>query len=171
MKTTSSFMKSGVFTLGSNFPECLKIKNIIEVDNLKACNWSCLEGLLKLLGGFDEVYLKGLGDYHGSDIPFKIKKLGYKIIFNSRVKLEHHVEIGKIQKATQAAFYRIQNFIIFYHRYFSIKSFNQFLKFNVNLIMQNGYYFYRFLTTGCFNQLGAIPGTIIGLFKAYILKI
>ncbi len=171
IKEVSIFLKSGAFSLGSNFSDCLKIKNIIQVDGLEACNWSCRTKLLKSLGGFDEIYLKGIGDCHESDIPFKIKKLGYKIVFNPKAKLEHHVEIGKVQKARPASFYRIQNFIIFYHRYFPIKSFDQLLRFKVNLLMQNGYYFYRFLTTGNFSQLGAIPGTIVGLFRAYILKV
>jgi len=171
MKEVGLFLKSGAFTLGSNFPDCLKIKNIIEVDNLEACNWSCRENLLKSLGGFDEIYLKGLSECYEADIPLKIKKLGYKIVFNPKVKSEHHVEIGKVQKARPAAFYRIQNFIIFYHRYFPIKSFDQLLRFKVNLIMQNGYYFYRFLTTGNFSLLGAIPGTIVGLIRAYIFNV
>lgn len=170
IKEVSLFLKSGAFTLGSNFSDCLKIKKIIEVDNLEACNWSCREKLLKSLGGFDEIYLKGLGDCSEADVPFRIKKLGYKIIFNPKAKLEHHVEIGGVKKARPAAFYRIQNFIIFYHRHFSIKSFDQFLRFMVNLMMQNGYYFYRFLTTGSLNQLGAFPGTIVGLIKAYIFN-
>lgn len=170
IKEVSLFLKSGAFTLGSNFPDCLKIKKIMEVDNLEACNWSCREKLLKLLGGFDEIYLKGLGDCSEADVPFKIKKLGYKIVFNPKARLEHHVEVGRVQKARPASFYRIQNFIIFYHRYFPIKSFDQLSKFMVNLMMQNGYYFYRFLTTGSFNQLGAIPGTIIGLIKAYVFN-
>ena len=171
IKEVSLFLKSGAFTLGSNFPDCLKIKKIIEVDNLEACNWSCREKLLKSLGGFDEIYLKGLGDCSEADIPFKIKKLGYKIVFNPKAKLEHHVEIGSVQKARPASFYRIQNFIIFYHRHFPIKSPDQLSRFMVNLVMQNGYYFYRFLTTGNFNQLGAIPGTMVGLFRAYVLKV
>jgi len=171
IKEVSLFLKSGAFTLGSNFPDCLKIKKIIEVDNLEACNWSCREKLLKSLGGFDEIYLKGLGDCSEADIPFKIKRLGYKIVFNPKAKLEHHVEIGSVQKARPASFYRIQNFIIFYHRHFPIKSPDQLSRFMINLVMQNGYYFYRFLTTGNFNQLGAIPGTMVGLFRAYVLKV
>lgn len=171
IKEVSIFLKSGAFSLGSNFPGCLKIKKIIEVDGFEACNFSCRTKLLKSFGGFDEIYLKGIGDYHESDLPFRIKKRGYKIVFNPKVKLEHHVEIGKVQKARPAAFYRIQNFIIFYARYFPIKSFDQLLRFKVNLLMQNSYYFYRFLTTGNLSLLGAIPGTIIGLFRAYILKV
>ena len=170
IKEVSTFFKSGAFSLGSNFTDCLKIKGIIEVDGFEACNFSSRTKLLKTLGGFDKIYLKGIGDCHESDIPFKIKKLGYKIVFNPKVKLEHHVEIGKVQKARPATFYRIQNFIIFYHRYFPIKSFDQLLRFKVNLLMQNGYYFYRFLTTGNFTLLGSFPGTIVGLFRAYILK-
>lgn len=161
----SQFLESGVFTLGSNFKSCLLNNKIIEVNNLEACNWSSRTEILKRNSGFDEIYLKGLGDYHEADAALNIKKAGFKLVFNPKVKLCHNVEIGKVEKARLAPYWRIQNFIIFYFRFFRIKNFGQFLKFFTNLSLQNGYYIFRFLTTGKVNQLGSIPGTIVGFFK------
>ena len=160
----SQFLQSGVFTLGTNFNTSLS-KEISDVNNLEACNWSARTLILRKIGGFDEIYLKGLGDYHEADAAFKIKKAGYRLVFNPNVKLRHNVEVGVVDKARPAPYWRIQNFIIFYFRFFKIKSANQFFRFLSNLLMQNCYYLFRFLTTGKTNQLGSIPGTIVGFSK------
>lgn len=162
----SQFLPSGVFTLGSNYKSALALKRPIDVNNLEACNWSSRTALLKKIGGFDEIYTKGLSDYHEADAALKIKALGYRLVFNPKANLIHNVEVGIVQKARPAAYYRIQNFIIFYFRFYKIRNLKQFSTFFLNLSLQNGYYFYRFLTTGKVNQLGAIFGTIVGLLKA-----
>lgn len=165
IKQPSLFLESGLFTLGSNFPQAAKLNKILEVSNLEACNFSARTKILKQIGGFDPIYLKGLGDYHEADAALKIKRSGFRLVFNPKVKLYHRVEMGTVPKARPAAFYRIQNFLIFYFRFFKFKSPNQVFKFSLNLIMQNFYYTYRFLTTGKINQLGAIPGTLIGILN------
>lgn len=165
MYEVSQFLKSGVFTLGSNFKESVNLSAPIEVNNLEACNWSARTALLKQIGGFDKIYVNGLGDYHEADAALKIKKLGYKLIFNPKVKLKHNVEEGKVDKARPAPYWRIQNFIIFYFRFFDIESIDQLLQFLINVLLQNGYYLFRFFTTGKLNQLGALPGTIVGFTK------
>lgn len=160
----SQFLDSGVFTIGSNYPQSKKLDKI-EVNNLEACNWSSRTSLLKKIGGFDKLYLIGLGDYHEADAALKIHNLGYKLIFNPKVALRHNVEIGKVENARPHSFYRIQNFIFFYFRFFKIKSFGQLIKFLTNLFLQNSYYVYKFITTGNIPQLYAIPGTFVGLTR------
>lgn len=162
----SQFIKSGVFTLGSNFETCLSIDKILEVGNLEACNWSARTKILRDIGGFDDIYLRGLGDYHEADAAFKVKKQGYRLVFNSKVKLRHNVEVGIVEEARPASYWRIQNFIIFYFRFFKIKSLDQLIKFLANIFLQNGYYFLKFLKTGRISQLGAVFGTIIGFSRA-----
>lgn len=163
----SKFLKSGAFTLGSNFPKCLELGSVVEADNLEACNWSCRTEILRRNGGFDEIYLQGLGDYHEADAAFRIKEAGYRLVFDPAVKLRHNVEIGKVKKARPAPYYRIQNFFIFYGRHIRIKSLDHFLRFATNVLLQNGYFFFRFLTTGSFDQLGAVPGTLVGAVRGF----
>lgn len=170
MYDVSSFLKSGVFTLGSNFKSCLNIKGLVEVNNLEACNWSCRTELLKKIGGFDSIYVKGLGDYHEADAALKIKNLGYKLIFNPKASLKHNVEGGKVESSRPNSYYRIQNFIIFYFRFFKIKSPEQFFKFTLNLTLQNCYYVWKFFRTLNLSNLGAIPGTFVGLLKVLFVK-
>lgn len=165
MYEVSQFLQSGVFTLGSNFKNSLELSGLIEVNNLEACNWSVRTALLKQAGGYDEIYTKGLGDYHEADAALKIKKIGYKLIFNPKVKLKHNVEAGKVDKARPAPYWRIQNFIIFYFRFFDIESIDQLLRFLTNILFQNGYYLFRFFTTGKISQLGALFGTVVGFTK------
>ena len=161
----SQFLKSGVFTLGSNFPSALALEKAVEVNNLEACNWSARTEILKHIGGFDEIYLKGLGDYHEADAALKIQKTGKKLVFNPQVRLRHNVEVGKVEAARPAPYWRIQNFIIFYFRFFRLQSLDQFLRLMTNILLQNAYYLFRFLTTGKRSQLGAIPGTFVGFAK------
>lgn len=165
MYEVSQFLKSGVFTLGSNFPQAAALPASLEVNNLEACNWSARTAILKEIGGYDEIYVKGLGDYHEADAALKIQKAGYKLIFNPKVKLRHNVEVGTVAKARPAPYWRIQNFIIFYFRFFDVESLDQLSRFVVNVLLQNGYYFFRFCTTGKFSQLGAMPGTLVGFMK------
>ena len=124
MYEPSMFLKSGAFTLGSNYPKALKIKHLIDVDNLEACNWSCRRNLLLKIGGFDESYTKGLGEFHEADAARKINCLGYRLIFNPQVQLKHNVEQGKVQDARGESFWRIQNFVLFYFRFNRIKNFD-----------------------------------------------
>lgn len=166
----STFLPSGVFTIGSNFKSSLKLRGLLRVNNLEACNWSARTKLLKKVGGFDEIYVKGLGDYHEADAALKIKSLGYYLIFNPRVKLQHNVESGHIPKARPAPYYRIQNFIIFYFRFFRIKNLSQLTRFSINLFLQNCYFLFRFITTGNIYQLTAIIGTLIGIMKVIFIK-
>lgn len=166
----SQFLESGVFTIGSNYLKSTKIKNIIEVTNLEACNWSSRTHLLKKIKGFDKIFLKGLGDYHEADSALKIKNLGYKLVFNSKVKLKHNVEIGKVELSRPHTYYRIQNFIIFYFRYFPIRSIKQLAKFFLNLFIQDSYYLYKFFTTRDTQQLLFFPGTFVGFMKVIFNK-
>lgn len=161
----SCFLDSGVFTLGSNFPSAREIKTKLEVSNLEACNWSARRELLVKVGGFDTVFLKGLGDYHEADAALKIKKLGYKLIFNPKVALKHNVEIGKVSAVRPNSYYRIQNFIVFYFRYNKISSPIKLLRFLSNVCLQNGYYIITSIKNKATSPLGAIPGTFVGFVR------
>ncbi|QQG44069.1 MAG: glycosyltransferase [Candidatus Roizmanbacteria bacterium] len=162
MFEVGKFLRSGNFSIGANFSTCLKIKSQ-EVENFEACNFACKTSLIKRLGGFDETFAKGLGDYHEADMACKIRKSGYKIIFNPQAIVHHHIEAGGKIKSRPDSYNRIKNFIIFYRRHMKISSFDTLLRFSINVILQNGYYLYKFLTTGNISNLGSIPGTITGL--------
>lgn len=163
MKEVSLFTRSGAFTLGSNFEETVKkIKQPKSVDNLEACNFSVRRTLLEQFGGFDQTFSKGLSEFHEADIACKVRKAGYKNIFNPKVKVWHNVE--KSTAVRGDSYHRIQNFIIFYRRHLANPDIRSWLLFLLNVLLQNGYYIVQFFRTGKWELLGSIPGTVVGLF-------
>lgn len=160
------FMKSGNFSLGSNLKENTR-GPIREVENLEACNFACKTEVLKKIGGFDRTFQKGLGDYHEADIACKMRILGFKIVFNPKALLYHHVEFGNVSPARPDAFHRMSNFIIFYNRHIGIRNADYFIRFMLNIFMQNAYYVSIFLKTRNFKQLGSIGGTFWGVYQSY----
>jgi len=158
----STFLKSGVFTLGSNFKNHLPKKSKI-VNNLEACNFALRTQLLKGLGGFDQLFSRGLGEYHEADIAFKIQEAGYQIMFHPQAIIHHNIKRGS-SKTRSDAYHRIQNFICFYKRHFDIDTLDTLIRFSTNLFLQNCYYVYTGLKRKDMSQLGSIPGTLKGLF-------
>lgn len=158
------FFRSGAFSVGSNFKDCLKLKGVIEVDHHEACNLAVRRDLLESIGGFDEIYT-GVGDYNESDVSFKIRKLGYKILFNPKAKIFHLTSRDGVYKKRVNSYCRMLNFIIFYFRHIKPNNLDKFLRFSSYLFFLNGYYTYRFFTTWNFGYLQSIPATFIGFFQ------
>lgn len=61
---------------------------IIEVDHLRGCNMSFRKSALEEAGGFDTNYT-GSNVLEETDLCVKIKKLGYKILFNPKMAVIH----------------------------------------------------------------------------------
>ena len=164
LNEVSQFARSGAFTLGSNFEETVsQIKHSKSVDNLEACNFSVRRILLERFGGFDQTFSHGLSEYHEADVACKITEAGYQNIFNPKAKVWHNVE--KSEDTRGDSYHRIQNFIIFYRRHLAQPNIMSWLRFLLYIKMQNAYYIYLFLKTGKWELLGAIPGSIVGLFR------
>lgn len=158
------WFKSGAFSLGSNYPECLELKEPIEVDHHEACNMATRKYLLEKIGGFDQTFV-GIGEFSEPDVSFKIRKLGYKIIFNPKAVVYHLPSKEGFFKDRPNSYGRILNFINFYFRHIKLNTLDKFMRFNSYLLFLNGFFIYKFITTRQINQLGCIPGTIIGLTR------
>ncbi|MDI6783520.1 MAG: glycosyltransferase family 2 protein [bacterium] len=161
--------RSGAFSVGSNYKECLNIPNIVEVDYLEACNMSLKRELVAQIGGFDEGY-KEVAEWHEPDAIYKIKKLGYIMVFNPKAVLWHYMSQSGIYQARTNAFWRPHNFLRFYLKHIKINSWSKFHRVFAYLFFMNSYFIYKFLLTRKFSQLSAIPGTIYGLFKYSFMK-
>ncbi len=164
----SHWFKSGAFSLGSSYPGSLK-ENFQEVNNLEACNFSVRTNLLRRIGGFDVTYT-GVGDYHEGDASFKIKNLGYKLIFNPKVILYHCPSQDGFFNDRPSSYPRMVNFIIFYLRNIKLDSFSKGVRFVSYIIFQDCYYFYQFIITKQSSQLGAIRGSVVGFLEYYKSK-
>ncbi|MDO8497626.1 MAG: glycosyltransferase [bacterium] len=156
------FLSNGAFSIGSNFKECIPTTKPFEVMNVEGCNFAVKTSLLKRIGGFDTTFQKGLGEYHEADIALKIRSEGKIIIFNPKAFIYHKIQ-NNLDSTRPDAYNRVKNYLIFYKRYFKIKSLSTLIRFILYLGMQNLYYFYKFLSSRDSSQLGAWLGTIDGL--------
>jgi len=159
----SRWYRCGAFSLGTNFKESLK-QPIQEVSNLEACNFSVRTRLLRKIGGFDMGYT-GVGEYHEPDAALKIKKLGYKLIFNPKAMLNHCPSQDGFFHDRPSSFGRMTNFIRFHQAHLKSDKLQDKFRFALYLLFLNIFYIYLAITRRQYDQLGAIPGTITGLIN------
>ncbi len=159
------FFKSGAFSLGSGFSHYLKsITEPIEVDYLESCNWSVRKSLLDKIGGFDPRFI-GVGDYFEADAAYKIKGLGYKMLFSPDVKIRHMVSKVGAFGSRSHSYARSRNFILFYYRHIKPNSIGKIIRFMSYLFLMNSYFIFSFLKTGNASHLGGIYGTADGMIR------
>lgn len=156
-------LSSGAFTPGSNFASCLNIPASVEVDYLEACHMCFRRSLFEKIGGFDYSYT-GTGEWNEPDFSFKVRKLGYKLIFNPKAVTWHYISQGGVFKARTYAYERSRNFIYFYLNNVKPNSLNKFFRFATNLIFINAYWVYKFFQSKNKDWLYGIWGTFTGLF-------
>jgi GT2 family glycosyltransferase len=159
------FFRSGAFSLGSSLQQSLeKIDKPIEVDYLESCNWSVKKRLLDIIGSFDPRFI-GVGDYFEADAAYRIKKLGYKLIFVPKVKIKHMVSISGSFPSRSYAYARSRNFILFYYRQIKPNTIDKTMRFLCYLGLINLYFLYSFFRTGKVAHLTGIYGTLDGITR------
>lgn len=157
-------LPSGAFTPGSNYEKCLELTGLTQVDYLEACHMCFRRVLFEKIGGFNNAYT-GTGEWNEPEFAFKVRELGYKLVFNPKAVTEHHISQGGVFKARTNAYERSRNFIYFYFHNVKPDSLNKVFRFGVNLLYINAYWFYKFIQTGNPDWLGGIRGTLTGLAK------
>lgn len=163
VKEIGKILKCGTFTLGSNYPGSAMGDKLIDVDYLEACHMCLRRGLIEKVGGFDHCYT-GTGEWHEPDLAFKIRKLGYRLIFNQRAATEHRVSQQGVFHKRTFAFERSNNFIKYYFKNFKPRSLQALCRFYFYLLFMNCYWFYKALISKNVNWLSGIFGTFYGLF-------
>ena len=156
------FFRSGAFSLGSNYTDCLEMGEPFEVDHHEACNMAIRRDLLEKVGGFDCQY-GGVGDYHEADVSFKIIEQGSKILFNPKARVDHLPSQTGVYVERANSYWRTLNFINFYFRHIRPNTFDKFVRFTLYLTFLNSYFVYKAITTKQINQVGALHGTLVGL--------
>lgn len=154
--------KSGAWTPGSNFKQCLKIKKLIDVDYLEACNMALKKSLIEQVGGFDYGY-RGVGEWSELDLAMRIKKLGYRLVFNPKARVTHHISRGGVYNRRTYAKSRMENFLKFYFTHVFRLRPDYLLKFFAYLVFLNSYWAYKAITDKNIDWLGGWLGTITGL--------
>ncbi|MBI3619794.1 glycosyltransferase family 2 protein [Candidatus Roizmanbacteria bacterium] len=164
-KKVSAWFESGAFSLGSNYDES-RAEPRQDVTNLEPCNYSVRTKLLHRIGGFNTLYI-GIGEYYEADAAFRIRKLGYRLVFDPKVVVHHHPSRQGAYTQRGESHFRMSNFIFFYLNHIRVSSFSQMLQFLLYLLFLHSYYFYKFLKTLDPRQLGAFSGTLRGIILYY----
>ena len=158
------WFRSGAFSLGSNYVASTKLAGAQEVDHHEACNMAVRTELLRKVGGFDPVYT-GLGEFHEPDMSFKIRRMGFKILFEPRAVVFHDVSGGGYLMDRPNSYGRIINFLNFYFKHIRTDKMSNTVRLTSYLLFMDMYWLYGFLRTKQASQLGGIRGTIAGLAK------
>lgn len=104
---------SGAWSPGSNFPSALKLKKPIKVDYLEACNFAVRRSVLEEIGGYDLGY-KETSEWCEVDMAFRVRKSGYRLLFDPKVAVEHEVSGGGVYSRRFSTSHRLYNFLRFY---------------------------------------------------------
>lgn len=166
MYAVGEILPSGAFTPGSNYETCLELSGLLDVDYLEACHMCFRRFLFERIGGFNDAYT-GTGEWHEPEFAFKVKEIGYRLVFNPSAITEHRVSQSGVFKARTNAYERSRNFIHFYFRNIRPDTLNKLFRFGTNFIYINGYWCYKFMQTGNSDWLKGITGTITGLVKEF----
>lgn len=120
--------------------------------------------LLAASGGFDETY-EGTGEWNEPDFSFRVRREGWKLVFNPKAVTYHCISQAGVFKARTYSYERSRNFILFYKRWVKADSLEKFARFGCNLAFINAYWLFKFITSGNADWLGGIWGTVSGLAR------
>ena len=168
VKDVGRILKSGAFTPGSNYKECLSLTDPIDVDYLEACHMCFRRKLLEELKGFDYIY-EGTGEWQEPDLSFKVRKKGYRLVFNPRAVTYHYISQAGVFKDRTNSYERSKNFIFFYMRWIKPDSFGKIMRFGANLLFINLYWCYKFFQTRNPDWLRGILGVFAGFREARLI--
>ena len=156
--------RCGAWSPGSNFVSCLNLDGLTNVDYLEACNMSFRKSLVERVDGFDQNF-RSVSEWCEVDLSFKIRKLGYRLVFNPKAVIHHIVSQTGIYKKRTFAYDRMLNFIYFYLKDIRLDSLNKAIRFSLYLLFLNVYWLYKFIKTKNINWLTGLLGTLSGLIK------
>lgn len=154
--------KSGAWSPGSNLAEALTIKGLVTVDYLEACNMAVRRSLIERAGGLDFNY-KSTAEWSEVDLCFRIRKLGYRLVFNPRAIVHHMVSRSGVFREREFAAHRMMNLIYFYFEHVKPDTVDKCIRFLAYLTFLQVYWIYKFTSTRNSHYLGGISGTVRGL--------
>jgi len=169
MFSPGRLMPSGAWTPGSNFKQILKLKEPCEVDYLEACNMTLRRDLIKKVNGFDYSFT-GVAEWCELDLAIRIKKLGFKLIFDPKVKVNHNISQTGVYKRRTHSKQRMENFFKFYFRHIYKPEIKYIFKLFTYVLFLNGYWVFKAIKTNNINWLGGLIGTFTGLKRVSVFK-
>jgi GT2 family glycosyltransferase len=153
------FFKNGAYSIGSMMEEhARKMTDPIEVDFLDACSMSFKRKVLEEVGGFDGSYV-GLGDYHEPDLCFRVRKAGYKLVFNPKAIVYHFPKKVASGAESIRAYERQKNFARFVKKNFGFS-----FDFLLYAVFLSGYHLFKSISEEDLKFIKGISGLIRGWF-------
>lgn len=149
--------ESGAYSVGGSLLESTKLNSPISVDLLSITNAAIKRYILEEVNGLDENFRFTHGD---GDLFIRIKNAGYRLIFDPKVIVLHHVNPAG---DTRAAFWRGRDQAYFFKKCIKPKTIAGKIKFLLNIIFFNMYWIYKTIEKGDFIFLQGVSGFLKGL--------
>lgn len=149
--------ESGAYSVGGSLLESTKLNKPIAVDLLSITNAAIKKSVLKQVNGLDENFRFTHGD---GDLFIRIGNSGYKLIFNPKAIVWHHVNpVGD----TRAAFWRGRDQAYFFKKCIRPRTMRGKGKLLLNIFFFNFYWIYKSMETGDPAFLKGIFGFLQGV--------
>jgi len=132
--------QSGAYSMGAGLITCLGLEHPISVDLLTTTGMAIRKSALQRLRGFDENFFFNHAD---GDLFVRIRKAGYKLIFNPKATVWHHVRTGP----SRDVYYLGRDTAYFYMKDIRPETPSGWLRFMLNIIYFNMYWLYKGLQT------------------------
>jgi GT2 family glycosyltransferase len=129
--------ESGGYSVGGSLYESTKLNKPVVVDLLSITNVAIKRSVLERVNGLDENFIFTHGD---GDLFIRIRGLGYKLIFNPKAIVWHHVNPAG---DTRAAFWRGRDHAYFLKKCVRPKRIEGRLKLFINILFFNIYWVYK----------------------------
>ena len=148
-------LESGAYTLGASLKRSKKYprKNI---DLLTTSSMGIKRKVLKKVKGFNENYKFNHAD---GDLFIRIKKAGYKLIFNPKIVAKHYLALGP----SRNAYYIGRDTGRFYKDHIRVKSLSGLIGMILNITVLNLYWIYSSVSQKSLKPLSGIFGFIFGV--------
>jgi len=158
--------KSGAWSPGSNLPKILELTGPVDVEYLEACNMAVRRDLMRKAGWLDFTY-KSIAEWSEVDLSFRIRKLGYRLVFNPKAIVHHMVSRAGVFVQRDVASDRMMNLIHFYFTHIRPDTVEKYLRFSSYIAMLQIYWFFKFISTRNRHYLSGIIGTVRGLSLSF----
>jgi len=168
--TVGKIFPSGAWSPGSNFETCLKFKGMVEVDYLEACNMTIRKSLVEKVGGFDLGYKK-TADWCEPDLAMRVRKLGYRLVFTAKARVDHLVSQQGAYTQRPNAKERMENFMKFYFTHIFKLHFHYIFSFILYVAFLDVYWLYKAIQERNVLWLGGLLGTVTSFSKTLLRKL
>ncbi len=149
-----NLFNSGAYSLGAGLKESVEFPRQ-EIDLATTSSMAIRRDCLIRIDGFDEAFWFNHAD---GDLFIRVKKAGWKIIFNPNIIAYHHVRMGP----SRNAYFIGRDTGLFYKKHIRIKSISSLIGILMNIMVLNFYWIYSTFRNKDYHQLKGIYGFIQG---------